>query len=258
MNHQFKVVIPARFESGRLPGKVLADIEGKPMIQRVIEAADKSEAGEIVVATDDHRVLTVVEHHGTRAVMTASSHASGSDRIAEVCEKLGWDDETVIVNVQGDEPAMPPALIDQVAKLLIGNDLASMATLSTPILHPAEMQDPSMVKVVTDVNGLALYFSRAPIPWKRAENSAGLDDTGFSEARRHLGIYAYRSGYIRRFSARPPCPLEELERLEQLRALWHGERIVCAEAEIAPPAGVDTEHDLEKMRVFFARTSGTE
>lgn len=252
MSELFTVVIPARFESARLPGKVLADIHGKSMIQRVIEAAQKSDAHEIVVATDDRRVLATVEDLGISAVMTSIEHASGSDRIAEVCEKRNWDDQMVIVNVQGDEPAMPPVLINQVAKLLMVHGVASMATLSTPMLSQEEMQDPSMVKVVTNVDGTALYFSRAPIPWKRSETSAVLDSTGYSAARRHLGIYAYRSGYIRQFSARQPCPLESLERLEQLRALWHGERIVCAEAEVTPLPGVDTLDDLEKMREFFA------
>jgi len=249
----FKVVIPARYDSGRLPGKVLEEIAGKPMIQHVVEVAKKSAAEEVVVATDSERVFSVVEDAGVRAVMTSSDHASGSDRIAEVCEKLNWDDTAVVVNVQGDEPALPPQLIDQVARLLGDHEDASMATLCTPLTDQAEMLDPSMVKVVTDNNAHALYFSRAPIPWKRASGSADLDHTGFSAARRHLGIYAYRSGYIRRFSARQPCVLEEIERLEQLRVLWHGERIVCATAEVAPPPGVDTPHDLVRMRQFLSQ-----
>jgi len=251
MKQLFKVVIPARFDSGRLPGKVLEDIAGKPMIEHVVEAARNSTAEDVVVATDNDKVAAVVQGFGCRAIMTSPSHASGSDRIAEACKILEWDDATIVVNVQGDEPAIPSALIDQVATLLADHDQAVMATLSTPLLHPTEMLDPSMVKVVTDLNQSALYFSRAPIPWKRSENTAELDTSGFSLASRHLGIYAYQSGYIQQFSARPPCALEKIERLEQLRALWHGERIVCATAQVAPPPGVDTAHDLERMRSYF-------
>jgi len=251
MKQKFKVVIPARFDSGRLPGKVLQDIVGKAMILRVIEAARKSAAEEVVVATDNAEVIAVVENFGCKAVMTSIDHASGSDRIAEVCETLDWEDETIVVNVQGDEPAMPFELIDQVASLLDSNESASMATLSTSLIDHSEMLDPSMVKVVRDRDQFALYFSRAPIPWKRSEKTAALDGGGYAAASRHLGIYAYRSGYIRQFSARQPCALEKIERLEQLRALWHGERIVCATAVKAPPPGVDTAHDLDRMRSYF-------
>lgn len=247
----FHVVIPARYASGRLPGKPLMDIHGKPMIQRVVEAAADSAASTVTVATDDQRIHDAVLAFGGQAVMTRADHASGSDRIAEACVALGLTDNEIVVNLQGDEPLMPPPLVDQVARLLSGNPVASMATLCTGVDDEA-LLDPAVVKVVTDQRGLALYFSRAPIPWVRDAESSAMAEGAAQHARRHLGIYAYRSGYIRQFSARPPSALEQLERLEQLRALSHGESIVCADAVTLPGPGVDNAADLEEVRRLMA------
>lgn len=249
----FHVVIPARYDSGRLPGKPLLDIVGKPMIQRVVETAQRSGARTVTVATDDRRICAVVEAFGGKAIMTSSAHQTGSDRIAEACTLLEFEDPEVVVNLQGDEPMMPHELIDQVATLMEIHPAAQIATLSTPLENQEEFRDPALVKVVINQNQTALYFSRAPIPWMRAEHSSELADQGYASAQRHLGIYAYTSGYIREFAARPPCILEKIERLEQLRALWYGETIACAEAVSVPLAGVDTEEDLARVRAYFNR-----
>lgn len=253
--NDFHVVIPARYGSGRLPGKPLVDIGGKPMIQRVVEAAKRSHACSITVATDDQRICTVVEAFGGDAIMTSREHQTGSDRIAEACELLGLRDLDVVVNLQGDEPMIPPELIDQVARLMDLHPDANMATLSTPLVDQEEFEDPALVKVVTDHNQMALYFSRAPIPWMRVEHSSELAENGYTLAQRHLGIYAYTSAYIRKFAARVPCKLEKIERLEQLRALWHGESIVCAEAVAVPLPGVDNQDDLDRVRERFISTA---
>ena len=218
------------------------------MIEHVVRAANDSSAKAVYVATDNADVVSAVEGFGGTAVMTDPDHQSGSDRIAEACEKLGIGNDEIVVNVQGDEPQMPPVLIDQVAALLARSDDTAMATLCTPLVSAEELLDPAVVKVVTDSCGRALYFSRAPIPWVRGERDSALDASGFSAGRRHLGIYAYRSGYIRAFSARGPCELENKERLEQLRALWHGDRIGCEIARVVPPAGVDNAEDLARVR----------
>ena len=253
--NDFHVVIPARYGSGRLPGKPLVDIGGKPMIQHVVEAAQRSHACSITVATDDQRICSVVTAFGGDAVMTSREHQTGSDRIAEACELLGLKDLDIVVNLQGDEPMIPPELIDQVARLMEINPDANMATLSTPLVDQQEYEDPALVKVVTDRSQMALYFSRAPIPWMRAEHSSELAESGYTLAQRHLGIYAYTSAYIRKFAARAPCKLEKIERLEQLRALWHGESIVCAEAVAVPLPGVDNHDDLNRVRERFLSTT---
>ena len=248
---EFHVIIPARFGSGRLPGKPLVDIAGKPMIQRVVEAAKQSHAHSITVATDDQRIFSAVRSFGGEAIMTSRDHQTGSDRIAEACELLQFKDSDIVVNLQGDEPLIPPELIDQVAQLMKKYPDAHIATLSTPLENQDEFEDPALVKVVTDHNQMALYFSRAPIPWMRAEHSSELAENGYTLAQRHLGIYAYTSAYIRKFAARIPCRLEKIERLEQLRTLWYGESIVCAEAVAVPFSGVDNQEDLDRVREQF-------
>lgn len=254
----FKVVIPARFASTRLPAKALALIGGRPMIQWVIDAASRSGADEILVATDDERVAdAAVEGAAPQrrlAVMTRADHVSGTDRIAEVAEARGWSDRTIVVNVQGDEPLLPPALIQQVADLLLHDEAADIGTLSTPITGVEELLDPNVVKVVTDSAGMALYFSRAPIPWHRDAAAAGLmSQTSAAGAQRHLGIYAYRVVSLRRLTRLPPSPLEVTEKLEQLRALQAGMKVIVGIANRAPGIGVDTEHDLQRVRAIIER-----
>ncbi len=247
----FKVVIPARYGSTRLPAKAVTLIAGRPMIQWVLEAAQRSSAAEVFVATDDERVAQVIEPREC-VVMTRNDHVSGTDRIAEVAQARGWDDAQIVVNVQGDEPQMPPAVIDQVASMLADDPHAAMATLSTPIRTLAQFMDPNVVKVVVADDDAALYFSRAPIPWNRDGAPQDLmSQSDFSGAQRHLGIYAYRVGSLRRMTQLPPSSLEMTEKLEQLRALQAGMRIVVAEALEVPGAGVDTEHDLLRVRAAF-------
>lgn len=248
----FKVVVPARYASSRLPGKPLADIAGKPMVVRVAERAAQSGASEILVATDHEEVRAAVERHGFAAVMTRVDHASGTDRIAEVAVRLGWGDDTVVVNVQGDEPLIDPALIGRVAAELAHDADAAVATACHPIADVKEFFNPNVVKVITDVRGHALYFSRAPIPWPRDAFAA--DRTRLPDglpARRHVGIYAYRCSFLRRYGALSPSPLEAFEALEQLRVLWHGFRIRVAMIDHAPESGVDTPEDLERIRCKF-------
>jgi 3-deoxy-manno-octulosonate cytidylyltransferase (CMP-KDO synthetase) len=247
----FKVVIPARYASSRLPAKAVLDIAGRPMLQWVIRAAEKSRADQIIVATDDERVVQVaLDSKGNKvALMTRSDHQSGTDRIAEVAARQGWDDRTIVVNVQGDEPQLPPALIDQVAELLERHADAAIATLCTPITSLHEFMDPNVVKVVTARGADALYFSRAPIPWHRDGASQGLmSQTSILGSQRHLGIYAYRVAALRKVTALPPSDLELIEKLEQLRALQAGMRIVVGVASRTPGIGVDTPQDLERVR----------
>jgi 3-deoxy-manno-octulosonate cytidylyltransferase (CMP-KDO synthetase) len=224
-----------------LPRKPLLDIEGHTMIERVFAQARLSAAAEVLVATDAPEIARVCRAFGAELAMTRSEHASGTDRIAEVAAARQWSDELVVVNVQGDEPMIPPALIDQVAGLLDTDPAADMATLMTPLADPAEYRDPNMAKVVSDREGRAIYFSRSPIPATR-DGSVPVD------ARRHIGIYAYRVSCLREIAATPVAPLERAERLEQLRALWLGRRIAIADAVEAPARGVDTEADLEFIR----------
>lgn len=249
----FKVVIPARYASTRLPAKPLLDLAGRPMIQWVIAAAAKSLAEEILVATDDARIAAVALHPrepgSSIAVMTRADHMSGTDRIAEVAALRGWSERTIVVNVQGDEPQLPPALIDQVAALLEQHADADIATLCAPITSVHEFLDPNVVKVVTGRGNLALYFSRAPIPWHRDGAQHGLtSQTSILGAQRHLGIYAYRVEALRRVTALPPSNLEVTEKLEQLRALQAGMKLVVGVATAAPPVGIDTQSDLSRVR----------
>lgn len=255
----FNVVIPARYASTRLPAKPLLEMGGRPMIQWVIAAASRSAAREVVVATDDARIaaaaLDPCGSGRSLALMTRSDHASGTDRIAEVAALRGWDARTIVVNVQGDEPLLPPALIDQVAGLLEQDERADIATLCTPIQSLEEFLDPNQVKVVAADDGAALYFSRAPIPWHRdgaAAQGGGWMPGRFALAQRHLGIYAYRMAALRRMAELPPGKLEQIEQLEQLRALQAGMRLVVAVACTSAPAGVDTSDDLERMRTLMA------
>lgn len=245
----FAVVIPARYGSTRLPGKPLLDIAGKPMIQRVWEQAREAGASEVVVATDDGRIEQVALAFGAEVCMTSPDHPSGTDRLQEVAAIRGWGEQQIVVNVQGDEPLIPPALIGQVADNLAANPAASIATLCEPIARLDELRNPNAVKVVTDHQGMALYFSRAPIPWPREAFSA--DEPVMPEGtwNRHIGIYAYRVGFLHRYVTWSPAPQEQLEQLEQLRALHNGERIHVAAACEPVPAGVDTAEDLEAVRL---------
>lgn len=249
MTTVFTVVIPSRFASTRLPGKPLLLIAGKPMIQHVWEQASKSSAQRVVVATDDARIEEACKGFGAEVVMTREDHNSGTDRLAEVAGKLGLASDAIVVNVQGDEPLIPPSVIDQVAANLAAHPEARMATLAEPIEDVQALFNPNVVKVVSDLNGLALTFSRATLPWAREAFAQHPDvlpaDVPF---RRHIGIYAYRAGFLQDFVAWGPCWLENTEALEQLRALWHGVRIHVADALIAPPTGVDTPEDLERVR----------
>jgi len=244
----FKVVIPARYASSRLPGKPLADVAGAPMVVQAWRRACDSGAEEAVIATDDARVLDAATAHGAPAVMTSPDHPSGTDRLAEVVEARGWNDDVVVVNVQGDEPLIPPAVIDQVARNLTEHRDASMATLCEPVVERSTFEDPNVVKVVADRNGMALYFSRAPLPWPRdVADFAALP----TAPRRHIGIYAYRAGLLRRFVTWPPAPLEQIEMLEQLRVMYAGERIHVEDACETVPGGVDTPEDLERLRAHL-------
>jgi 3-deoxy-manno-octulosonate cytidylyltransferase (CMP-KDO synthetase) len=292
----FHVVIPARHASTRLPGKPLLLISGKPMVVRVAEQAAQSGAQQIWIATDHHAIANVVHEHGFKACLTKDSHASGTDRIAEVVEQCDWPDDTIVVNVQGDEPLIPPALIRAVAEHLHTHPECAIATACHVIHDEASMRNPNIVKTVLDKNGNALYFSRAPIPYPRdAFNFSSSDETtshstkppinggqvaGYPEGRgdcssslprgraerggigrgalpadlpvlRHIGIYAYRAGFLRAYGQLAPAAIEQFEALEQLRALYHGYKIGVVIAEHAPPSGVDTEHDLHAARQIF-------
>lgn len=249
----YRIVIPARYASTRLPGKPLIEIAGKPLLRWVYERAEQCRASEIIVATDDDRIAAAACDFGAPVEMTATTHVSGTDRIAEVAARRGWASEDVVVNLQGDEPSMPVELIEQVAQLLLQHPDADIATLATTIQAREEYFDPNAVKVVTDHEGKALYFSRAPIPWFRDELQQG--DVEIVGARRHLGLYAYRVGALRRLSALPPAPLELAERLEQLRALFHGLEIRVGEATVRPGPDVNTREDLSRAAAALAAAS---
>ncbi|MDO8314591.1 MAG: 3-deoxy-manno-octulosonate cytidylyltransferase [Rugosibacter sp.] len=251
----FRVVIPARWASTRLPGKPLADIAGKPMVVRVAEAAVKSGAMEICIATDDERVMHAVLAHGFDVIMTRVDHASGTDRLAEVAKLKCWDGEAIVVNVQGDEPLIDPALIARVASALADDAQASIATAAHPLSELAEFINPNVVKVVVDGQGRALYFSRAPIPWPRDAFATNPSDfpSGLP-VRRHIGLYAYRTDFLRQYSQLLPNVLEQWESLEQLRALANGFVIRVVDCLDAPVAGVDTPEDLARVRQAFDRT----
>lgn len=247
----FHVVIPARYASTRLPGKPLLPIAGKPMVVRVAEQAAKSGAGQIWIATDHQPIIATAHEHGFKACLTHAHHASGTDRIAEVVEQHDWADDTIVVNVQGDEPLIPPQLIRAVAQHLQDHPECAIATASHPIRDEASLRNPNIVKVVLDKNGNALYFSRAPIPWPR---DAFAQDKAFPDelpVLHHIGIYAYRAGFLRTFRKLAPAAIEQAEALEQLRALWHGYRIGVTVTPDAPPGGVDTEADLLAARKSF-------
>ena len=245
---EFRVIIPARFASTRLPGKPLQDIAGKTMIQRVYEQARKSSAADVVIATDDVRIEQAAHEFGATVVMTSAQHESGTDRLQEVVSQLGLADDAIVVNVQGDEPLIPPKVIDQVAQNLANSD-AGISTLSEVIDDAELVFDPNVVKVVSDINGYAMYFSRAPIPWCRASYQAGRGELPtVMSVQRHIGIYGYRVGLLHDFVKWGPCPLEKTESLEQLRAMWHGVKIHVQAAVETPPAGVDTAEDLERVR----------
>ena len=258
----FTVLIPARMASSRLPDKPLADIAGLPMVVRVAQRAAQSAAVRVVVAADDARILQACAAHGVAADITRADHASGSDRLAEACTQLGLQGDDIVVNVQGDEPLIDPALINAVAALLQDRDgqrpEASMGTAAHAIASLADYTNPNVVKVVLDARGLAHYFSRAPIPWHRDQagtqwwdgNSAAAHATSFAPLR-HIGIYAYRAGFLRQFPTLPPAPTEQVEALEQLRALWHGHRIAVHTTDHAPGPGVDTPEDLQRVRALL-------
>ena len=249
-----RIVIPARHASTRLPGKALADIAGKPMIVRVAEAARRCKNDGIWVATDHPDILSAVESQGFQGLLTRTDHPSGTDRIAEVAIRLGWGDDEIVVNVQGDEPLLDPALVESVTAALSGDPDAAMATASHAITEAGDFFNPNVVKVVTDRRGRALYFSRAPIPWDRDGFAVARDVLPPRlRAQRHVGLYAYRVGFLRKFGQLDPSPLERDEALEQLRALWHGYPIRVVDCQHAPAAGVDTQEDLERVRREFIR-----
>jgi len=250
----FRVVIPARYASARLPGKALVSIAGKPMIQWVYERARASRAREVLIATDDLLIVSAAHSFGAETVMTAMTHKSGTDRIAEVARSRGWAESDIVVNVQGDEPLIPPAVIDQVAGVLETNPQAQIATLATAIGSAAELLDPNVVKVVADNQGRALYFSRAPIPWDRDGEAGELaGQRNCAGARRHVGIYGYRVGGLLRMAALAPSPLELHEKLEQLRALENGLEIRVADALERPGPDVNTVADLEQVSALLRR-----
>ncbi len=244
-----KIVIPARYGSSRLPGKPLADIAGKPMIQHVWERAAEAAppADEVIIAADDDRILDVAKAFGAKAVKTKESHESGTDRLAEVASLMGWGDREIVVNMQGDEPLLPAVLICAVGELLAENKDAHIATASCAIRQSKDVRNPNIVKVVTDNHGYALYFSRAPIPYCRD----GAIDVDTFNYQRHIGLYAYRVGVLKKLTALPQARTEKIEQLEQLRAMEAGMKIVVAEIAEAPPHGVDTLADLQAMRAHF-------
>jgi 3-deoxy-manno-octulosonate cytidylyltransferase (CMP-KDO synthetase) len=270
----FKVVIPARFASTRLPGKPLLDIGGKPMVIRVADQASLSGAQQIILATDHQPIIAAAQQYGYQACMTRADHASGTDRIAEVAQQQHWSDDTIVVNVQGDEPLIPPALIRAVAQHLHDHPECAIATACHPVHDEASMRNPNIVKAVLDKHSNALYFSRAPIPWPR---DAGIDlslparqvgspSSPRGEVRRgehpininalrHIGIYAYRASFLHAFGQLAPAPIEQVEALEQLRALYHGYKIGVTVTQDAPPSGVDTEQDLHLARQLFQNQS---
>ena len=248
----FTVIIPARYASTRLPGKPLADIAGKPMVVRVAERAARAGADRVVVATDDTRIKDAVEAHGIAVCLTGADHATGTDRLAEAAQKLGLADDAIVVNVQGDEPLLSSALIRSVAHLLDSHPDAAIATACHPITDPAEAFNPNVVKVALDRNRYALYFSRATIPWARDAFAGSRDAVPEGlPLYRHYGLYAYRVQFLRAFPTLAPAPIERYEALEQLRALWHGFRIIVEVTAGTPAPGVDTPEDLERVRALF-------
>lgn len=251
MSRPFTVLVPARLASTRLPNKPLADIHGLPMVVRVAQRAALSNASQVVVAADSQEIVSACEAHGIRALLTRMDHPSGSDRLAEASALLGLTDDDVVVNVQGDEPLIDPDLINQVATLLSQRPTASMSTAAHTIDQVAEFTNPNVVKVVLDQAQLALYFSRAPIPWWRDGNTQGIQNLPSPPPLRHIGIYGYRVGFIKAFPQLPPAPIESCEALEQLRAMWHGHKIAVHVTDKVPGPGVDTPEDLARVRELF-------
>ena len=252
----FWVLIPARLGSTRLPGKPLADIGGAPMVVRVAQRVQRSGAQGVVVACDSATIVQACAAHDVQAVLTRADHASGTDRLAEAAALLGLPDDAIVVNVQGDEPLIDPALPAACAALLHTHAQIEMSTCVHRITQDAEVFDPNVVKVVLDAQGRALYFSRAPIPWQRdiyRQGTAGWQMQGGAAlpVYRHIGLYAYRHGFLRRYAALPPAPLEQAEALEQLRALWHGHAIAVHITDHAPGPGVDTPADLDRVRAAW-------
>jgi 3-deoxy-manno-octulosonate cytidylyltransferase (CMP-KDO synthetase) len=256
MSVRFKVVIPARYGSTRLPGKPLLNIAGKPMIAHVCERAKEADAEEIIVATDDERIFQAVSDLGFRVVMTRADHQSGTERLAEVAQCCGWVGDQIVVNLQGDEPLIPPAYIRDVAEALAGQQLAGIATLAAQITDPEEIFNPNAVKVVLNQAGYALYFSRAPIPWERdAFTLAGGKPSGKLPHLRHIGMYSYTVDFLNRYCLWDASKLEAVESLEQLRILWHGEAIRVKVVDKTPAAGVDTQEDLLRVEQVLRAVS---
>ncbi len=250
----FKVVIPARYGSSRLPAKPLLDIAGQPMVAHVYQRALQSDAQQVVIATDDERIFRVAEQLGALVVMTSTEHPSGTDRLQEVAQKMGWASDDIIVNVQGDEPLIPPVVINQVAANLAAHPQAGIATLAESLHEIAQLTNPNIVKLVRDFQNMAMYFSRAPMPWARDAFMNGINDLPVPELYlRHLGIYAYRVSFLNAYVQWPPAMVEQVEALEQLRALYYGVKIHVDLAAVNLPAGVDTMADLERVRQLFAQ-----
>lgn len=251
---QFHIIIPARYASTRLPGKPLRLLAGKPILQHVFEQAARSKAKSIIIATDDDSIKQFAESIGAKVCMTSALHTSGTERLAEVIANNNFAEDDIILNLQGDEPLMPPACLDQVASLLLNNTDCKMASLCEPISTAEDLFDPNVVKVVLDKHQHAIYFSRAPVPWHRdafRDNRRALPveaDIYF----RHIGLYAYRAGFIKAYLAMAPSPIEQVESLEQLRVLWHGDKIAMAIAQEIPGPGIDTEEDLQKVEAMLA------
>jgi 3-deoxy-manno-octulosonate cytidylyltransferase (CMP-KDO synthetase) len=251
MTSAFTVIVPARLASSRLPNKPLADIAGFPMVVRVAQRAALSHATQVVVAADSPEIVQACEAHGVKALLTRLDHPSGSDRLAEASQLLGLKHDDIVINVQGDEPLIDPELINQVALLLQNRPTASMSTAAHEIHLLEEFANPNVVKVVMDQSQLALYFSRAPIPWWRDGNAQGLTMLPTPAPLRHIGIYGYRVGFLQSFPLLPAAPVENCEALEQLRALWHGHKIAVHVTNTAPGPGVDTPEDLDRVRALF-------
>lgn len=256
MSLRFKVVIPARYASTRLPGKPLLTIAGKPMIAHVCQRALEADAEQIIVATDDERIFHAVSELGIKAVMTRPDHQSGTERIAEVAQLCGWADSEIIVNLQGDEPLIPPVIIREVAAALAGQQQAGIATLAAKIIDIEEIFNPNAVKVVLNKSGYALYFSRAPIPWERdAFSLSDRTPSGKLPYLRHIGLYAYRVDFLNRYCAWDASPLESVEALEQLRILWHGQEVLVKIVDQSPEGGVDTQEDLRRVERVLSLNS---